>query len=374
MTRRATLARPRRGGAPRSPRSPPARRRTGARSRSRRSRPFAPQQPKRIALPNGLVIFLQEDHELPLVRGTRAHPRRLARGARGQGRARRASTARSGARAARRRAPATSSTTSSRRAARASRPAAGSTRPSRRWDCLKESFDEVFADLARRCCATPSSARTRSRSRRTSSTPASPAATTTRARSPGARRASSATEPTRPTRAWPSTRRWRPSRATTSLAWHKATVHPNNIDPRRRRRLRLEGHGGDAAQGARRRGRAGRPLPKADAAASASAKPGVYFVQKDDVTQSQDPHGPRRHPPRQPRLLRRRGDERGLRRRLLRAALLEHPLEEGARLLGGRRRRRQLRLPRPVPALDGHEERLDRRRRSTRSTRRSTTC
>ena len=80
------------------------------------------------------------------------------------------------------------------------------------------------------------------------------------------------------------------------------------------------------------------------------------------------------HPPRQPRLLRRRGDERGLRRRLLRPAVLEHPLEEGPRLLGGRRRRRQLRPPRPVPALDGHEERLDRRRRSTRSTRRSTTC
>ena len=32
-------------------------------------RPFQPQQPRRIALPNGLVIFLQEDHELPLVRG-----------------------------------------------------------------------------------------------------------------------------------------------------------------------------------------------------------------------------------------------------------------------------------------------------------------
>ncbi len=30
---------------------------------------FEPQQPKRIALPNGMVIFLQEDHELPLVSG-----------------------------------------------------------------------------------------------------------------------------------------------------------------------------------------------------------------------------------------------------------------------------------------------------------------
>lgn len=32
-------------------------------------RSFHPQQPRRVALPNGMVIFLQEDHELPLVRG-----------------------------------------------------------------------------------------------------------------------------------------------------------------------------------------------------------------------------------------------------------------------------------------------------------------
>src|SRR6267378_3881808 len=31
---------------------------------------FKPQQPKRIVLPNGMVIFLQEDHELPLIDGT----------------------------------------------------------------------------------------------------------------------------------------------------------------------------------------------------------------------------------------------------------------------------------------------------------------
>src|SRR5712671_6857322 len=31
---------------------------------------FHPQQPKRIQLPNGIVIFLQEDHELPLISGT----------------------------------------------------------------------------------------------------------------------------------------------------------------------------------------------------------------------------------------------------------------------------------------------------------------
>lgn len=33
-------------------------------------RPFPIQQPKRIQLDNGMVIFLQEDHELPLIRGT----------------------------------------------------------------------------------------------------------------------------------------------------------------------------------------------------------------------------------------------------------------------------------------------------------------
>jgi len=31
---------------------------------------FHPQEPKRVELPNGLVIFLQEDHELPLIDGT----------------------------------------------------------------------------------------------------------------------------------------------------------------------------------------------------------------------------------------------------------------------------------------------------------------
>ncbi len=33
-------------------------------------RPFRPQEPRRIELPNGMVIFLQEDHELPLIDGT----------------------------------------------------------------------------------------------------------------------------------------------------------------------------------------------------------------------------------------------------------------------------------------------------------------
>jgi len=33
-------------------------------------RPFHPQEPRRVALPNGMVIFLQEDHELPMIDGT----------------------------------------------------------------------------------------------------------------------------------------------------------------------------------------------------------------------------------------------------------------------------------------------------------------
>jgi len=32
-------------------------------------KPFTPQQPKRIVLPNGMVVMLQEDHELPLING-----------------------------------------------------------------------------------------------------------------------------------------------------------------------------------------------------------------------------------------------------------------------------------------------------------------
>src|SRR5436305_7849325 len=32
--------------------------------------PFHPKEPKRIELPNGMVIFLQEDHELPLIDGS----------------------------------------------------------------------------------------------------------------------------------------------------------------------------------------------------------------------------------------------------------------------------------------------------------------
>src|SRR6516165_1740837 len=31
--------------------------------------PFKPQEPKRVELKNGMIVFLQEDHELPLIDG-----------------------------------------------------------------------------------------------------------------------------------------------------------------------------------------------------------------------------------------------------------------------------------------------------------------
>ena len=30
---------------------------------------FKPQEPRRVEFPNGLVVFLQEDHELPVING-----------------------------------------------------------------------------------------------------------------------------------------------------------------------------------------------------------------------------------------------------------------------------------------------------------------
>jgi zinc protease len=60
-----------------TPAAPPSKARTGvARSvkeidaRTPKLPPFKPQQPTRIQLENGMVIFLQEDHELPFINGT----------------------------------------------------------------------------------------------------------------------------------------------------------------------------------------------------------------------------------------------------------------------------------------------------------------
>ena len=43
---------------------------TGSRLRFPRCPPFNPQQPKRVVLPNGMIVFLTENHELPLISGS----------------------------------------------------------------------------------------------------------------------------------------------------------------------------------------------------------------------------------------------------------------------------------------------------------------
>ncbi len=52
------------------PRSPPSNPSPGSRFPFRTLHDFQPQQPKRIELKNGIVIFLQEDHELPFISGS----------------------------------------------------------------------------------------------------------------------------------------------------------------------------------------------------------------------------------------------------------------------------------------------------------------
>jgi len=48
---------------------PPNKTSLGKKSPSPRLHEFRPQQPRRIELKNGIVLFLQEDHELPFVSG-----------------------------------------------------------------------------------------------------------------------------------------------------------------------------------------------------------------------------------------------------------------------------------------------------------------
>ena len=115
-----------------------------------------PAQPKRIQLANGMVIFLQEDHELPLISGIAQHPRRL------DARSRPAKVGLAdiyGERLADRRhgdaRPATSSTTSSRPARRTVETGGDERLDVRSAGLLKDDFDDVFADLRSTCSAEP---------------------------------------------------------------------------------------------------------------------------------------------------------------------------------------------------------------------------
>ncbi len=104
---------------------------------------FQPQQPHRVELSNGMVIFLQEDHELPLIRGTA----RIRGGSRDEPAAKAGLTSiygevwRTGGTKTR-----TGDELDDYLEARAARVETGDGIDSATisWDCLKGNFDEVF--------------------------------------------------------------------------------------------------------------------------------------------------------------------------------------------------------------------------------------
>lgn len=244
--------------------------------------PFHPQEPKRIELANGMVIFLQEDHELPLIRGTA----RIRGGSREEpadkiglvdiyGDAWRTGGTRTQ----------TGDQLDDFLEARAARVETGGGLDSTSisWDCLKESLDQVFpvfVDLLRdpefRQDRIPVAKNqvTTAISRRNDD-PAGIAAREARligygADSPYAR------EPEYATVA-----------AVTRqdlLDWHRKYVYPNNII------LGVEGDFDSGAMEAKLRS-VFESWPKGPEAEPAKVtfkdpKPGMYFVEKDDVNQS----------------------------------------------------------------------------------------
>ena len=162
------------------------------------------------------------------------------------------------------------------------------------WDCLKESFDDGVRRLGSSCCATPSSARTRSTLAknqintgiaRRNDEPAGIAGRESRklgygADSPYARQAEYA--------------RSRPSRATTCWPGTSATVHPNNMILGVVGRLRLDGDGGELREALGSLAARAAAAPRAETAFQ-DPKPGVYFVAEGRRHAGQHPHGPPRH-------------------------------------------------------------------------------
>jgi len=245
-------------------------------------RPFLPQQPKRIALPNGLVIFLQEDHELPLVRGF----------ARIRGGAREEPADKVGLTAIYGQAWRTGGTTSrtgdqldDELEARGARVESGAGLDSTTlgWDCLKDVLDQVFPvwlelllhpefredkiTLARNQLHT-AIARRNDEAAQIASREARKLGygnDSPYARVPEYASVAAVTRQD-------------------LLAWHKARVQPNNL---------ILGVVGDfdskAMEATLRKALASWPRgplpPRVDVPVPA-ARPGVYFVQKDGVTQS----------------------------------------------------------------------------------------
>jgi zinc protease len=246
-------------------------------------RAFTPQQPKRIALPNGLVIFLQEDHELPLVRGTA----RIRAGSREEPAAKVGLVSvygqvwRTGGTKA-----LTGDQLDDELEAKGARVETGGGLDSTfaSWDCLKESFDGVFAtwvELVRHPEFREEKIPIAKNQLNTGIARRNDDAGQIAGRearklgygadSPYARVAEYATVA-----------------AVTRddlVAWHKATVHPNNLI------LGVVGDFDSKAMEAALRKALG-SWPRGPAAprlepAPGAAKPGVYFVPKDDVTQAQ---------------------------------------------------------------------------------------
>jgi zinc protease len=243
---------------------------------------FHPEQPRRVQLSNGMVIFLQEDHELPLIRGTaqirggsRTEPADKVGLVEIYGEAWRTGGTKSR----------TGDQLDDYLEAHAAKVetfgGADSTTVS--WDCLKDNFDDVFKvfvevlhepefradkiDLAKRQINTAISRRNDEPfgiARREA------AKLVYGADSPYAR------EPEYATVA-----------AVTRddlLSWHRQYVHPNNII------LGIEGDF-DAASMEARLHEAFDSWPQGPAAPKIQAsfsgpKPGIYFVAKDDVTAS----------------------------------------------------------------------------------------
>ena len=243
---------------------------------------FHPQEPRRLALPNGMVIFLQEDHELPLVRGIA----RIRGGSREEpadkvglveiyGQAWRTGGVKTK----------TGDELDDYLEARAAKveTAGGADSTTVSWDCLKENFDDVFRvfmdvlqqpefredkiDLAKKQISTGIARRNDDPmgiARREA------AKLTYGSSSPYARVAEYATVA-----------------AVTRedlLDWRRTYVHPNNVI------LGVVGDFDPASMETKLR-QAFASWPKGPAAkkaevAFAGPKPGVYFVQKDDVNQS----------------------------------------------------------------------------------------
>ncbi len=245
--------------------------------------PFHPQEPKRVQLPNGMVIFLQPDHELPFISGTiRIRGGSLAEPADKTGLVTiyGASWRTGGTKTQ------TGDALDDYLEARAAKveTRGGSNSTSLSWDCLKDDFDDVFkavVDILRNPEFREDKIALAKRQMDTSI----------------ARRNDDASgiahrEATRLGYGKNTPYGRIPEFATVAavtredlLNWHRAHVYPNNI---------ILGVSGDfdpdamesKLKAAFESWERGPDLPKTEAAIE-PARPGLYFVPKDDVNQSE---------------------------------------------------------------------------------------